>query len=204
MTPLCQGALVTGRNTSGTTSPLTLIGGVKQSDDPRLLRALLSHRVLLLSNTLALAASRYYPRRFGVRLSEWRVIDALHAGPGISANQISQWLSTDKAWVGRSVERLIAAGYVERWRDPDHGRRMLLRLTARGEQAHAAIGAAARRRNENLLSAVSPAEREMLERVLATLQARATSMIGAPDFGFGSGTGRTDRGSARRVGKRRG
>ena len=55
---------------------------MQSSDDPRLLSALLSHRVLVLSNTLALAASRYYPRRFGVRLAEWRVIDALHAGPG--------------------------------------------------------------------------------------------------------------------------
>ncbi len=129
MTPLCQGRRAADYNRR-----------VRQSDDPRLLRALLSHRVLLLSNTLALAASRYYPRRFGVRLAEWRVIDALHAGPGISANQISQWLSTDKAWVGRSVERLIAAGYVQRWPDPEHGRRMLLRLTAKGERAYAAIG----------------------------------------------------------------
>ena len=132
MTPLCQGRRAADYNRR-----------VRQSDDPRLLRALLSHRVLLLSNTLALAASRYYPRRFGVRLSEWRVIDALHAGPGISANQISQWLSTDKAWVGRSVERLIAAGYVQRWPDPEHGRRMLLRLTAKGERAHADIAVAA-------------------------------------------------------------
>jgi hypothetical protein len=31
--------------------------------------------VLVLSNTLARAAARYYPRRFGVRLAEWRVID---------------------------------------------------------------------------------------------------------------------------------
>ena len=87
---------------------------MRNADDPRLLRALLSHRVLLLSNTLALAASRYYPRRFGIRLAEWRVIDAVHAGRGITANQISQWLRTDKAWVGRSVDRLIAAGYVRR------------------------------------------------------------------------------------------
>ena len=193
MTPLCQGSGAADYNRR-----------VRQSDDPRLLRALLSHRVLLLSNTLALAASRYYPRRFGVRLSEWRVIDALHAGPGISANQISQWLSTDKAWVGRSVERLIAAGYVQRWQDPEHGRRMLLKLTAKGERAHAAIGVAARRRNDNLLDTLSPPEQKVLERVLATLQTRATSMLGAPDFVFGSDTGRDDPGFARGVGKRRG
>ncbi len=159
---------------------------MKPSGDPRLLRGLLSHRVLVLSNTLALAASRYYPRRFGVRLPEWRVIDALHAGRGISANQISQWLRTDKAWVGRSVERLIAAGYVRRKPDPRHGRRLLLSLTAKGERMHVAIADAARRRHDNLLEVLSVAEREALERALGKLQARAAAMLAEPELGFGT------------------
>lgn len=158
---------------------------MKRSDDPRLLRALLSHRVLVLSNTLALAASRYYPRRFGVRLAEWRVIDALHAGAGrISANHISRWLQTDKAWVGRSVERLIASGYVRRRPDPNHGRRRLLALTAKGERAYSAIAAAARRRNARLLSALSASERAALERIFVKLQERAAKMLAERPHGF--------------------
>ena len=157
---------------------------MENADDPRLLRALVSHRVLVLSNSLALAASRYYPRRFRVRLAEWRVIDALHAGRGISAIRISQWLRTDKAWVGRSVERLIAAGYVRRRQDPGHGRRQLLSLTAKGERLYAQIAVAARRRNSNLLGALSAAERETLERALGKLQARAAQMLTRTDLGF--------------------
>lgn len=156
-----------------------------RSDDPRLLRFLLSHRLLVLSNTLALAASRHYPKRFGLRLAEWRVIDAVHAGGGISAQQISLWLRTDKAWVGRSVERLIAAGYVRRRPDPQHGRRLLLSLTAKGERAYTAIAGAAQRRNENVLAALSAGEREALERTLGKLQERAAAMLADPDLGFG-------------------
>jgi DNA-binding MarR family transcriptional regulator len=159
---------------------------MNRSGDPRLLRGLLSHRVLVLSNTLARAASRYYPRRFGVRLAEWRVIDALHAGRGISANQISQWLQTDKAWVGRSVERLITAGLVRRRPDPQHGRRLLLTLTMKGERAYAAIAAAARRRHDNVLQALTAQERRVLERILDKLQARAEHMLGEPGLGFGA------------------
>src|SRR6185503_10291937 len=158
---------------------------MRRTDDPRLLRALLSHRVLVLSNTLARAAARYYLRRFGVRLAEWRVIDALHAGPGISANQISQWLLTDKAWVARSVERLIAAGYVRRKPDPGHGRRLLLNLTAKGERMYAAIAVAARRRHDNVLGALTAEERQGLERILNKLQVRAEEMLGDPGLGFG-------------------
>jgi len=158
---------------------------MKDSDDPRLLRGLLSHRVLVLSNTLARAAARFYPRRFGVRLAESRVIDALHAGRGISANQISQWLQTDKAWVKRSVDRLIAAGYVRRRPDPGHGRRLLLTLTAKGERAYAAIAVAARRRHDNVLGALTAEERQGLERILNKLQVRAEEMLGDPGLGFG-------------------
>ena len=158
---------------------------MKRSGDPRLLRGLLSHRVLVLSNTLARAAARYYLRRFGVRLAEWRVIDALHAGHGISANQISQWLQTDKAWVGRSVERLITAGYVRRRPDPEHGRRLLLTLTAKGERAYAAIAAAAQRRHDNALKALTMDERQILERILGKLQDRADEMLAEPELGFG-------------------
>lgn len=160
---------------------------MQHSDDPRLLRGLISHRVLVLSNTLALAAARCYPRRFGIRLAEWRVIDALHAGRGISANQISQWLQTDKAWVGRSVERLIAAGYVRRRPDPQHGRRLLLTLTAKGERAYTAIGAAAQRRHDNALKALTVEERQMLERILGKLQTRADEMLTETELGFGAG-----------------
>ena len=166
----------------------------KARDDPRLLTALLSHRVLVLSNTLALAASRHYPKRFAVRLAEWRVIDALHAGGEISANEISRWLRTDKARVGRSVDRLIRAGYVRRRADPAHGRRLLLALPAKGERAYAALAAAARRRHENLLAALSVEERQVLERALTKLQARASEMLDAPDLGFGR--------AARRVARR--
>ena len=154
------------------------------SDDPRLLRALVSHRVLVLSNTLALAASRFYARRFGIRLPEWRVIDALHAGKCISANRISQWLRTDKAWVKRSVDHLVAAGHVRRRPDPTDGRRLLLSLTAKGERAYQAIAAAARRRNENLLAVLSSKERRSLGALLGKLQSRAAAMNSEVGGGF--------------------
>jgi DNA-binding MarR family transcriptional regulator len=177
MTPYCQAAPAYNAR-------------MPPSADPRLLHGLLSHRVLVLSNTLALAAARFYPRRFGVRLAEWRVIDALHAGDGISANQISQWLQTDKAWVGRSVERLVAAGYARRRSDPEHGRRILLSLTARGERRYRSIAAAARRRNRNVLAALSANERAALERALDRLQERATALLAKSDLGFGPASGR--------------
>ena len=94
---------------------------------------------------------------------------------------------SDKAWVGRSVERLIAAGYVRRRPDPEHGRRLLLTLTAKGERAYAVVAAAAQRRHDNALKALTAEERQILERILGKLQARADEMLAEPEFGFGAG-----------------
>ena len=79
----------------------------------------------------------------------------------------------------------VAAGYVRRRPDPAHGRRILLTLSPKGERAYSAIASAARRRHKNLLDALSPAERALLERALAKLQARASAMLAAPELGFG-------------------
>ena len=48
----------------------------------------------------------------------------------------------------------------------------------------ALIAVAARRRHDNLLDALSAAEREVLERALGKAQARAGVMLVEPDFGF--------------------
>jgi DNA-binding MarR family transcriptional regulator len=74
---------------------------------------------------------------------------------------------------------------VRRKPDPGHGRRLLLTLTAKGERRYAAIAIAARRRHDNVLAALSATEREVLERVLGKLQARAAAMLSRRDLGFG-------------------
>ena len=89
--------------------------------------------------------------------------------------------------VARSVERLIAGGYVRRRPDPKHGRRLLLTLTAKGERAYSAIAAAAQRRHGNVLGALTAEERRVLEGILGKLQARAEEMLDEPELGFGAG-----------------
>ena len=70
-------------------------------------------------------------------------------------------------------------------RGAPRGRRLLLTLTAKGKRAYAALASAARRRHDNLLSVLTGEERQVLERVLTKLQARASEMLGVSDLGFG-------------------
>ncbi|MEV8569707.1 MarR family transcriptional regulator [Streptomyces sp. NPDC051322] len=51
---------------------------------------------------------------------------------GATASEVGRRLGVSKQAAGKTVERLEALGYVERFDDPADGRRKLVRLTARG------------------------------------------------------------------------
>ena len=54
---------------------------------------------------------------------------------GATATELGRRLGVSKQAAGKTVDRLVEAGYVERWADPADGRRKLVRLTARGIEA---------------------------------------------------------------------
>ena len=154
---------------------------MKQTDDPRLLHALVSHRVLVLSNTLALAASRYYLRRFGIRLAEWRVIDALHAGRGISANRISHGCAPTRPWGARS--RPDRRGPCPPQGGPGARAPAAAQPDSQGERMYAGI--APRRDAMAIARRAIGAERECSNAPLGKLQARAVLCSPETAFGFG-------------------
>lgn len=54
---------------------------------------------------------------------------------GAAASEIGRRLGVSKQAAGKTVDRLVAAGYAERAEDPDDARRRIVRLTPRGLDA---------------------------------------------------------------------
>lgn len=69
------------------------------------------------------------------------------------------------------VDALVAGGWVERARDPDDGRAMLLDLTPRGRELIGDIDRARARAAEKLLGGLSESERATLAAVLGRVVA---------------------------------
>jgi DNA-binding MarR family transcriptional regulator len=134
-------------------------------------------RVLRLSNTLGLYASRRYRDEFGVTLPEWRVLSIIAASEPTTARDVSRTLATDKGWVGLSAESLRRRGYVSGSPDRSDGRRILLRLTEEGRKLHDTILAVSQWRHRRLLASLPDGQADLLFECLDRLQAEADRML---------------------------
>ena len=137
----------------------------------------LSSRLLRLSNTLGLYASRRYRDAFGISLPEWRVLSIIASCEPTTAREDSRNLETDKGWVSLSADSLRRRGLIKGSPDNRDGRRILLTLTAEGRAMHAAVLAVAQWRHERLLASLPEGSAEILFACLDRLQAEADAML---------------------------
>lgn len=125
-----------------------------------------------ISNTWSRSSSRLYLERFGVGVTEWRVISQLAIEPSIAAQRICEVIGLDKGAVSRSVAALVAAGHVAEGTDGRDARRQLLELTATGYALHDRLIALATAREQMMLEGFTPEERVQLTGFLRRLHAR--------------------------------
>ena len=67
----------------------------------------LPYRLSVLSNRVSQGIAATYEERFGLSVTEWRVIAILGRYPGISATEVAQRSAMDKVAVSRAVRRLL-------------------------------------------------------------------------------------------------
>jgi DNA-binding MarR family transcriptional regulator len=130
------------------------------------------------ANKLSHSASATYQRRFGVNVTEWRIMSLLAIEPGIAAARICQVIGFDKGPVSRTLASLERRGLVVTQEDPGDARRRLIRLADQGERLHDEIILVALDREQRLLACLTPEQREtlidLLNRVHANLPAVTT------------------------------
>lgn len=79
-----------------------------------------------------IAAIAFTP--FGLRVTDLRILNALHGEETISVAEISRRARVDKAWISRLVRELEDKGLVARSPDPADSRAMLVSLTDAGRK----------------------------------------------------------------------
>jgi len=75
-------------------------------------------------------------QRFNLTRAQWRALKRLHHGEGMCQSDLAEFLEMEPIAVGRVIDRLQKAGFVERRPDPNDRRAWRLYLT-RG--AHAVV-----------------------------------------------------------------
>ena len=129
-----------------------------------------------LAGKISASASAIYRPRFGVGITDWRIIAMVASEPWISAGRICAATGLDKAAVSRSVHDLAKAGLVDVLPDGDDQRRHVIALTRKGLALHDGIVKLAIAREEELLKDFSRDERQTLLKFLMRLQARVRAI----------------------------
>jgi DNA-binding MarR family transcriptional regulator len=131
-----------------------------------------------LAGKISNSASATYRPRFGVGITDWRIMAMLASEPWISAGRICAATGLDKAAVSRSVRALQNAGLIDIQPDPADQRRQSVALTRKGVALHDRIVKLALDREQRLLQGFSTAERKRLLDFLVRLQAEVQAANG--------------------------
>ena len=136
------------------------------------LERFLPYRLSVLSNRLSSAIAQVYSQRFGLAITEWRVIAVLERFPGLSANEVAQRTAMDKVAVSRAVARLLERGLLHRETHGDDRRRSVLELSEAGRKVYAEVAPLALSYERELLAPLSEDERLQFSRMLDRLGER--------------------------------
>jgi DNA-binding MarR family transcriptional regulator len=110
------------------------------------------------------------------------ILDHLDEVEAMSMTSLAEHMGVTVATMSLAIDRLERRGYVRRDRDPQDGRRVLLRVTPPGVRLREAKSVLDPVRVEQLLARLSPADREAALKGLDLL-ARASAPVGVKGQG---------------------
>jgi DNA-binding MarR family transcriptional regulator len=134
------------------------------------------YRLAVLAEDVSRTVAQLYADRFDLTRQEWRVLAAVAANRRMAAKEIAEYSTLDKMSVSRAVAALEAKDLIEREEDPADRRNKLLTLTPSGRALYQKIVPLVRAREDYLLDALTPGEREILDAMLDKLTSRARSL----------------------------
>lgn len=104
---------------------------------------------------------RVFDRRaahLGLTRVQWRTLKHIQLQEGLTQSELSDMLDMEPIAVGRVIDRLQRAGFVERHADPEDRRCWRLQLSPRAFDVAEAIEAVAVKVREDIVAGVDPAD----------------------------------------------
>ncbi|MBC7269038.1 MAG: winged helix DNA-binding protein [Streptomyces sp.] len=89
---------------------------------------------------------------------QFAVLNVLAAEPGLDQRGVGERVGLDRSTIAEVISRLTRRGLLDKVRDPQDGRRFLLRLTEDGARAHRKLAVRTARMNQVFLAPLSAEE----------------------------------------------
>ena len=135
------------------------------------LEQFLPYRLSVLTNRISRGLADIYSARFGISVTEWRVIAVLGRYPGLSANGVAERTAMDKVAVSRAVARLLERALIEREMHDSDRRRSVLELSEAGYAVFDVVVPLALDYQRDVLAPLDEDERAQLARLMDKLEA---------------------------------
>ncbi len=149
----------------------------KRFADSRALDERTTYRFSILASRQTRCLSAMYVQKFGLSVSQWKVLPILGYHGPLSAKEVGERTSLEPEKVTRAVDQLVGRGLVSRRSDPKDRRRVILSLAAKGS---AVFKESERLRGiieAKFLDALQPKEQLLFHRLLDKLERRAAVMF---------------------------
>ena len=130
------------------------------------------YQLSVLSNVVSQEIAEAYSERFGLAVTEWRILAVLGRFPGMSAVGVAERSAMDKVAVSRAVARLLERGLLHRETHGDDRRRSVLELSDAGRAVYDEVAPLALSYERELLAPLSEDERAQFSRMLDRLGER--------------------------------
>ncbi|MEC7765001.1 MAG: MarR family transcriptional regulator [Pseudomonadota bacterium] len=131
-----------------------------------------------LAAKLSLLVQREVLRPFGLRIQEWRVLWSLVREGDAHLREIARRASVDPSHVSRLLGKLEKDKIVERFPDPDDGRRTMFRITPKGRALYDEVRPVATDISLQFQELYSDAEYAQLMELLERASVRADQLLG--------------------------
>lgn len=112
---------------------------------------------------------KHFDRRalpYGLTRAQWRALKAIRREQGLSQSELAEILDFEAIAIGRVVDRLQQAGFVERRADPADRRRWRLYLTPKADAVTDDMEELARELRGQSLQGIDAADFAVFQRVL--------------------------------------
>lgn len=136
----------------------------------------LPYRLSILSNRVSTLVAQAYKDRFGLSITQWRIMAVLGEYPGASADEISAKTQIEKSLISRAISNLLKRNLIARQISKEDKRRTQIELTETGYHVYSEIVPLSLEYEGKILSCLSDVEQAQLSELIDRLYANAEQL----------------------------
>ena len=134
------------------------------------------YQLAVVGNRLSHAIASLYEKKYNIQIPEWRILMTLAERGQLSAHEVADQTSMDRARVSRAQRRMADLGLISISIDEMDRRKTLLELTEKGWDLISSIVPDAERTGDWLLDILDEEERGHLKNIMKKLMQQAEAL----------------------------